>query len=139
MRKTNKTASAVTGDKMKFEGELTLPVTLNGTTKKVKFFVHNQSENLFGTDWMERFKLWGQSVNNFCQQRENLTTEAQEFKVEQKENALLVCKKKRKYHPRLNGQTERFVDTLKRARKKEHRTRIYLQPAHRQKSGSPGK
>ena len=37
MRKTNKTACAVTGDKMKFEGKLTLPVTLNGTTKKVSF------------------------------------------------------------------------------------------------------
>ena len=58
MRKTNKTARAVTGDKLKFEGELTQLVTLNGTTKKVKVFVHKQSENLFGTDRMERFKLW---------------------------------------------------------------------------------
>ena len=58
MRKTNKTARAVTGDKMKFEGELTLPETLNGTTKKVKVFVHKESVNLFGTDWMKRFKLW---------------------------------------------------------------------------------
>ena len=57
MRKTNKTSRAVTGDKMKFEGELTLPVMLNGTTKKVKVFVHKQSENLFRMDWMERFKL----------------------------------------------------------------------------------
>ena len=117
MRKTNKTARAVTGDKMKFKGELTLPVTLNGTTKKVKVFVHKQSENLVGTDWMEHFQLWSQSINNFCHQRENSTTEAQEFKVELKENALPACKKKRKYHPRLNGQTEKFVDTLKRVRK----------------------
>ena len=57
MRKTSKTARAVTGDKLKFEGKLILPVTLNGTTKKVKVFVHKQSENSFGTDWMERFKL----------------------------------------------------------------------------------
>ena len=64
--KTNKTARAVTGDKMKFEGELTLPLTLNGTPKKVKVFVHKQSENLFGTDWMKRFKLWDQPINNFC-------------------------------------------------------------------------
>ena len=41
MRKTNKTARAVTGDKMKFEGELALPVTLNGTTKKSKFLSTN--------------------------------------------------------------------------------------------------
>ena len=71
---------------------------------------------------MERFKLWGQSIHNFCHQRENSTTEAQAFKVELKENALPACKKKRKYHPRSNGQTERFVDTLKRARKKEQGT-----------------
>ena len=66
MRKTNKTARAVTGDKIKFEGELILPVILNGTTKKVKVFVHIMSENLFGTDWMEQFKLWDQPINNFC-------------------------------------------------------------------------
>ena len=101
MRKTNKTARAVTGDKMKFEGELTLPITLNGTTKKVKVFIHKQSENLFGTDWMERFKLWGQSINNFCNQRENSTTEAQEFKVKLKENALPVCKKKKIICPKI--------------------------------------
>ena len=59
-----------------------------------KVFINKQSENLVGTDWMERFKLWGQSINNFCHQRENSTTEAQEFKVELKENALLACKKK---------------------------------------------
>ena len=74
MRKTNKTARAVTGDKMKSEGELTLPVTLNGTTKKVKVFVHKQSENLVGTDWMESFKLWGQSINNFYHKIENSIT-----------------------------------------------------------------
>ncbi len=43
MRKTNKTARAVTGEKIKFDGELTQPVTLNGTTKKVKVFLHKQS------------------------------------------------------------------------------------------------
>ena len=118
MRKTNKTARAVTGDKMKFKGELTLPITLNGTTKKVKVFVHKQFKNLFGMDWMECFKLWGQSINNFCHQRENSTTKAQKFKVELRENALPVRKKKRKYHSRSNGQMERFVDTLKRTRKK---------------------
>ena len=75
MRKTNKTACAVTGDKMKFEGELTLPVTLNGTTKKVKVFVQKKSKNLCGMDWMERFKLWDQPINNFCHKIENSTTE----------------------------------------------------------------
>ena len=119
MRKTNKTARAVTGDKIKFEGELKLPVTLNGSTKKVEVFVHQQSENLFGTDWMERFKLWDQPINNLCNKIENPTTEAQELKdelkarfpevfsaglgkcikaiarFELKENALPIFKKKR--------------------------------------------
>ena len=85
MRKTNKTARAVTSDKMKFEGKLTLPVTLNDTTKKVNVFVHKKSENLFGTDWMERFKLWDQPIINFCHKIENSTTEAQELKDELKE------------------------------------------------------
>ena len=73
MRKTNKKASAITGDKIKFQGELTLPVTLNGTTKKVKVFVRKKSENLFGTDWMEQFKLWDQPINHFCHKIENST------------------------------------------------------------------
>ena len=70
---------------MKFEGELTLPVTLNGTTKKVKVFVHKKSENLFRTDWMEWVKLWDQPINNFCHKIENSTTEAQELKNKLKE------------------------------------------------------
>lgn len=60
-------------DKIKFEGELTIPVILNGITKKLKVFVPKNSENLFGTDWMERFKLWDQPINNFCQKVENKT------------------------------------------------------------------
>ena len=43
MRKTNKTARAVAGENIKFEVELTQPVTLNGTTKKVKVFLRKQS------------------------------------------------------------------------------------------------
>ena len=84
MRKTNKTTRAVTGDKTRFEGELILHVTLNGATKKVKLSVHKKSENLFGTDWIERFKLWDQPINNLCNKIENSTTEAQELKDERK-------------------------------------------------------
>ena len=84
-RKTNKTARAITASKMKFEGELTLPVNLNDTTKKVKVFVHKKSENLFGTDWIERLKLWDQPINNFCHKIENSLQRAQELKDELKE------------------------------------------------------
>ena len=85
MHKTNKSARAVTGNKIIFEGELTLPVTLNGTTKKVRIFVHKTSENLFGTDWMEQFKLWDQPINKFCRKVENSPTGAQRLKDELKE------------------------------------------------------
>ena len=36
---TSKTARTVTGDKIKFEGEIIIPVSLNGITKKLKVFV----------------------------------------------------------------------------------------------------
>ena len=33
---TSKTARTVTGDKIKFESEIIIPVSLNGITKKIK-------------------------------------------------------------------------------------------------------
>ena len=36
---TSKTAQTITGDKIKFEGEIIIPVSLNGITKKLKVFV----------------------------------------------------------------------------------------------------
>ena len=58
MQKTSKTAKTVTGTKIKFEGELITKVTFNGTTKKLKLFVVKNTENLFGTDWIQEFNLW---------------------------------------------------------------------------------
>ena len=55
---TSKTARMVTGDKIKFEGEIIIPVSLNGITKKLKAFVLKNTENMFESDWFQKFNLW---------------------------------------------------------------------------------
>ena len=75
MQKTSKTAKTVIGTKIKFEGELITKVTFNGTTTKLKLFVLKNTENLFRTDWIQEFSLWGLPINTFCQKVESLTTE----------------------------------------------------------------
>ena len=57
LKKSSKGARTVTGDEIKFEGEVILPINLNGTTKKLKIFVIKESENLLGTDFIEKFNL----------------------------------------------------------------------------------
>ena len=81
---TSKTTRTVTGDKIKFEGEIILPVSLNGITKKLKVFVLRDTENLFGSDWFQKFNLWDQPINTFCQKVECITTEAEKIKMELK-------------------------------------------------------
>ena len=46
IKMTNKTARTVTGDKIKFESEIIIPVSPNGITKKLKVFVLMNTENL---------------------------------------------------------------------------------------------
>ena len=81
---TSKTALTVTGDKIKFEGKIIIPVTLNGINKKLKVFVLKNTENLFGSDWFQKFNLWDQPINTFCQKVECITTEAEKIKMELK-------------------------------------------------------
>ena len=81
---TSKTARTVTGDKIKFEGEIIIPVSLNGITNKLKDFVQKDTENLFGFDWFQKFNLWDQPINTFCQKVECITAEAEKIKMEQK-------------------------------------------------------
>lgn len=57
MLKTDKIARSVTERKIKFEGEVITNVTFNGMTKKLKIYVLRNTENLFGTDWMQKFEL----------------------------------------------------------------------------------
>ena len=81
---TSKTARTVTGDKIKFEGVITIPVSLNGMTKKLKVFVLKNIENLFGSDWFPKFNLWDQPINTFWQKVECVTAEAEKNKMELK-------------------------------------------------------
>ena len=76
---TSKTTRTVTGDKIKFEGEIIIPESLNGITKRLKVFVLKNTENLFGS---EGFNLWDQPINTFCQKVECITTEAEKIKME---------------------------------------------------------
>ena len=81
---TSKTARMVTGDKIKFEGEIIIPVSLNGITKKLKIFALKNTENLFGSDWFQKFNLWNLPINTFCQKVESITAEAEKIKMERK-------------------------------------------------------
>ena len=80
MVRTNKVARGVTGEKIDFVGELISNVTFNGLTKKLKTVVLKNSNNLFGTDWMEAFQLWNLPISSFCQKLENLNVEAEKLK-----------------------------------------------------------
>ena len=78
---TSKTARTVTVDKIKFEGEIIIPVSLNGITKKLKVFVLKNTEKLFGSHWFQKFN---QPINTFCQKVECITAEAEKAKMELK-------------------------------------------------------
>ena len=81
---TSKTARTVTGDKIKFEGEIIIPVSLNGITKKLKVFVLKNTENVFGSVWFQKCNLWDQPINTFCQKVECITVEAEKIKIKLK-------------------------------------------------------
>ena len=80
MMRTSKTARSVTGERIKFEGEVITNVTLKGKTLKLKMFELKNTNNLFGTDWIQQFELWDSPISDFCQKIENLTAEAEKLK-----------------------------------------------------------
>ena len=82
---TSKTANS-NRRKIKFEGKIIIPVSLNGITKKLKVFLLKNTENLFGSDWFQKFNLWDQPINTFCQKVECITTKAEKIKMELKGN-----------------------------------------------------
>ena len=84
IQKRSKTAKTVTGTKIKFEGKLITKDTFNGTTKKLKLFVLKNTENVFGTDWIQKFNLLDLPTNTLCQKVESLSTEKQSLKTELK-------------------------------------------------------
>ena len=53
-------------------------------TKKLKVFILKNTENLFGLDSFQKFNLWDQPINTFCQKVECITAEAEKIKMELK-------------------------------------------------------
>ena len=84
IKMTSKTARTVTRDNIKFESEIIIPVLLNGITKKLKVFVLKNTENLFGSDWFQKFSIWDQPINTFGQKVECITGKAEKIKMELK-------------------------------------------------------
>ena len=66
IKMTSKTARTVTEDKIKFEGKIIIPVSLNGITKKSKVFILKNSENLFGSDWFQSLISWINQLSRFA-------------------------------------------------------------------------
>ena len=83
MMRTKKVARSVTGERIRFEGEVITNITLKGKTLKLKMFV---LRNLFGMDWIQKFELWDSPIGDFCQKVDNLTAEAEKLKKDLKES-----------------------------------------------------
>ena len=81
---SNKTARSVIRKRIKFEKFIS-NVTFQGRMLKLKTCVLKNTENLFGTDWMEKFKLWDMPINSFCQKLEKLAGEAKNLIKDYKE------------------------------------------------------
>ena len=84
MMKTTKSARSVTGDKIKFEGELITNIMFKGKTLKLKVYIMKTTNNLFGSDLIENFRLWDMPLS-FCKKIEDLTIESEKLKKELKE------------------------------------------------------
>ena len=83
--KTDKTAKSVIGENINILGEVILRVTLNGVAKKLKAYVLKDSDNLFGTDWIEKFNLWDCPMSTFCCKIESTTSNSVNLKKELKQ------------------------------------------------------
>ena len=53
-------------------GEIFINVLFNGKGRKLKAFVVRNSQNLFGTDWMEEFGLSNVPINTLCNKIDGL-------------------------------------------------------------------
>ena len=71
---------SVTGQKIKFVGEFITNVTLNQKTLELRLFIIKNTNNLFGTDWMEQFKLCNSTISSFCQEIKGFTNKAEILK-----------------------------------------------------------
>ena len=83
--RTKKTACSVTGDSINLLGEVVLTVTLNGITKKLIAYVLKNTDNLFGTDWIEKSNLWDCPMSMFCRILKSPITNTEKLKQELKQ------------------------------------------------------
>ena len=88
--RTKKTARSVIGDSINISGEVVLTVTLKGITKKPIAYVLKNTDNLFGTDWIEKFNLWGCPMSMFCCKLESPTTNTEKLEQELKQKFPVV-------------------------------------------------
>ena len=54
-------------------------------TKKLKAYVLKNSDNLFGTDWIEKFNLLDCPMSTFCRKIESTTSNSVNLKKELKQ------------------------------------------------------
>ena len=59
-----KIAHDITGNKLKFVGECYTNIIFIGKTLKLRGFVMNWTQNLFGMDWIESFNLLNKPINS---------------------------------------------------------------------------
>ena len=83
--KTDKSAKSVTGENINILGEVILTVTLNGVIKKLKAYILKNSDNLFGTDWIEKLNLWDSPMSTFCRKIESTTSNSVNLKKKLKQ------------------------------------------------------
>ena len=83
--RTKTTACSVTGDSISILGEVVLIVPLNVITKKLKAYVPKNTDNLFGTDWIEKSNLWDCPMSTFCRKLESPVTNTEKLKQELKQ------------------------------------------------------
>ena len=136
--RTKKVACSVTGERIRFESEVTTSVTLKIKTLKLKMFVLRNTNNLFGTDWIQKFELWDSPISDFCQKVDNITAEAEKLKKYLKESfpngffseqTRLLYKNggevqtTKQCHPSLQKETELTVSPYAKDRQRTGQTR----------------
>ena len=83
--RTKKTARSVTSDRINILGDVVLTETLNGIKKKLIAYVLKNTDNLFDTDWIEKFNLWDCPMNTFRRKLESPITNTEKLKQELKQ------------------------------------------------------
>ena len=64
--------------------ETFINVFFNGKERKLKAFVMQNAQNLFGMDWMEEFNLFNVLINTFCHKIDGTTTNSDKLKKKAK-------------------------------------------------------